>query len=104
MKAVAELRSIEETELKEETYENNVCKESDDSVDEEYTEEDMVEVACPVCHEEITFAAGILDDDDAVEVTCPYCGGVVYDNTPELEDEEKNCIKRRVAAKRKHRR
>lgn len=74
------------TDLEEDIYENT---EEDyiDAVAEEYTEEDMVEVACPVCHEEVTFEAEILDDDDAVEVTCPYCGGIVYDNTLKLEEE-----------------
>ena len=73
------INGTEETDLKADTYENHANKEDNDSEGEGYT--DMVEVACPICHEEVTFEARILDEDDPVKVTCPHCGGVVYDNT-----------------------
>ena len=78
------------TDLEDEVYED-VNDEGDLDEVEDYNEitdeDDFVEVACPVCHEEVTFEADILDDDDAIEVTCPYCNGIVYDNTLALEDE-----------------
>lgn len=59
-----------------------------DEFEEEEGLDDMVEVECPVCHEEVTFESELLDEDDELEVTCPNCGGVVYDNTLEFVDED----------------
>ncbi|WP_371369470.1 hypothetical protein SRRS_26250 [Sporomusa rhizae] len=70
------------TDLEEEIYEEEYDIDDDDEdMYEEVFEDDMVEVACPECHELVTFESDILDDDEAIEVTCPYCGGVVYDNS-----------------------
>ena len=82
------------TDLEDEVYADEYDEEEpDDTVEYEIIaddaiDEDFVEVACPVCHEEVTFEADILDDEDAVEVTCPYCGGTVYDNTLAFEEKE----------------
>ncbi len=75
------VESIDEdlTDLEDQIYEEFDYEEDEDNYDE--TDDNMVEVACPACHELVTFESGILDDDDDIEVTCPYCGGVVYDNT-----------------------
>ncbi|HWR44919.1 CD1247 N-terminal domain-containing protein [Sporomusa sp.] len=76
------VESIDEdlTDLEEQIYEEDLDDDEyeDDLFDD--VEDDMVEVACPDCHELVTFESDILDDDDDIEVTCPYCGGVVYDN------------------------
>ncbi|HWR09952.1 CD1247 N-terminal domain-containing protein [Sporomusa sp.] len=80
------VESIDEdlTDLEEQIYEEDLDDDEydDDLYDEvdEVDEDDMVEVACPECHELVTFESNILDDEDDIEVTCPYCGGVVYDN------------------------
>ena len=82
------------TDLEDEVYADEYDEEEPDDTDEyeiiadDAIDEDFVEVACPVCHEEVTFEADILDDEDAVEVTCPYCGGTVYDNTLAFEEKE----------------
>lgn len=91
------VESIDEdlTDLEEEVYEE-VFDDDDDYDDEMYAdtfEDDMVEVACPACHELVTFESAILDDDEDIEVTCPYCGGVVYDNTLDIVAEQSHNIK-----------
>lgn len=68
------------TDLEEEIYEDTYSEEMAE-------EEEFVEVQCPACHEAVTFESDILSEADAIEVTCPYCGGVVYDNTQEIEDD-----------------
>ena len=84
------VESIDEdlTDLEEEVYEEDFDNEDDDDYDDEMYEDvfedDMVEVACPDCHELVTFESEILDDVEDIEVTCPYCGGVVYDNTLDI--------------------
>ena len=50
-------------------------------------DDDMVDVECPNCHEQVCFDASILYDDDLIEVTCPNCGAVVFVNDEE-DDEE----------------
>lgn len=57
---------------------------------EEDDEDDMVDVECPNCHEQVCFDASILYDDDLIEVTCPNCGAVVFvnDEEDEIETEE----------------
>lgn len=87
------VESIDEdlTDLEEQVYEDYDSDEDDDYDDdmyEEVFEDDMVEVACPDCHELVTFESGILDEDDDIEVTCPYCGGVVYDNTLDISSDD----------------
>lgn len=74
------------TDLEDEVYADEYEEAEPDEVDEyeiiaDDHNEEFVEVACPVCLEEVTFESSILDDEDPVEVTCPYCGGTVYDNT-----------------------
>ncbi|WP_425061167.1 hypothetical protein SCACP_19470 [Sporomusa carbonis] len=82
------VESIDEdlTDLEEQIYEEDFDSDEDenDNIYEESYDDDMVEVACPSCHELVTFESDILDDDDDIEVTCPYCGGVVYDNTLDI--------------------
>jgi len=51
-----------------------------DEEDEEFDEDDMVDVECPNCHEQVCFDASILYDDDLIEVTCPNCDAVVFVN------------------------
>ena len=55
-------------------------------------DDDMVDVECPNCHEQVCFDSSILYDDDLIEVTCPNCGAVVFVNDEEdeieLNDEE----------------
>ena len=68
------------TELEENFYQDDVS--DNDASDND----DWVEVACPVCHEVVTFESDLLDEDDALEITCPSCGGVIYDNTLEAEN------------------
>lgn len=92
------VESIDEdlTDLEEEVYEEVFDSDDDDYDDEMYDgafEDDMVEVACPDCHELVTFESAILDDDEDIEVTCPYCGGVVYDNTVDIVAEQSHNIK-----------
>jgi Uncharacterized conserved protein len=87
------VESIDEdlTDLEEEIYED---------IDDDYSEgdfsedidDDMVEMACPDCHEIVTFESGILDEDDDIEVTCPYCGSIVYDNTLDITDNDSHDI------------
>ena len=79
------VESIDEdlTDLEEQIYEEFDIAEDDDGYEEDF-DDDMVEVACPDCHELVTFESGILDDNDDIEVTCPYCGGIVYDNTLDI--------------------
>ncbi|WP_371370773.1 CD1247 N-terminal domain-containing protein [Sporomusa aerivorans] len=91
------VESIDEdlTDLEEEVYEE-VFDDDDDYDDEMYADtfdDDMVEVACPDCHELVTFESEILDEDEDIEVTCPYCGGVVYDNTLDTLAEHTHNIK-----------
>lgn len=80
------------TELEDEVYEVDYEDLDEDSDFDEYVDEldddDIVEVACPVCHEDVTFEADLLDEDDPLEVTCPHCGGVVYDNTLAFDDDD----------------
>ncbi|VBB06013.1 Hypothetical protein LUCI_1224 [Lucifera butyrica] len=70
------------TDLENEVYD-------EESYDEEAydssSDEDLIEVNCPVCHETVTFDADLLNEAEALEVTCPSCGGVVYDNTQGFE-------------------
>ncbi|SDF10267.1 CD1247 N-terminal domain-containing protein [Sporolituus thermophilus] len=66
------------TDLEDEVYDVEMIDEDDD----------LVEIECPVCHEDVTFEADLLDEDDPVEVTCPHCGGIVYDNTLDFADDE----------------
>jgi DNA-directed RNA polymerase subunit delta len=82
------VESIDEdlTDLEEQIYEDFDSDDEDDDNDgyEEDFEDDMVEVACPDCHERVTFEADILNDNEDIEVTCPYCGSIVYDNTMDI--------------------
>lgn len=77
------VESIDEdlTDLEDQIYEEDA---DDDGYDDDdlygEADDDMVEMACPACHEMVTFESSILDDEEDIEVTCPYCGGVVYDN------------------------
>ena len=57
-------------------------------IDDEDEDDDMVDVECPNCHEQVCFDSSILYDDDLIEVTCPNCGAVVFVNDEEDEEEE----------------
>lgn len=59
----------------------------EDEVFGEEEDEDVVDVECPNCHEQVCFDSSILYDEDLIEVTCPNCGAVVFTND-EDEDEE----------------
>lgn len=65
------------TELEGEIYDD------DDTASED---EDLVEVECPKCHDQVAFESDVLQDADEVEVTCPSCGTVVYESVPEPDD------------------
>lgn len=83
------VESIDEdlTDLEEQIYEEDFDQDDDEYEDDVYDEAyegDIVEVACPSCHELVTFESDILEEDDDIEVTCPYCGGVVYDNALDI--------------------
>lgn len=56
--------------------------------EEDDEDDDMVDVECPNCHEQVCFDASILYDDDLIEVTCPNCGAVVFVNGEEDEEDE----------------
>lgn len=60
--------------------------------EDEDEDDDMVDVECPNCHEQVCFDASILYDDDLIEVTCPNCGAVVFvnDEEDEVEVEEED--------------
>ncbi|BBB92905.1 MAG TPA: AraC family transcriptional regulator [Methylomusa anaerophila] len=90
------VESIDEdlTGLEEQLYDEDCdgVDEVDDDTDDEayddeaYDDDDMVEMACPSCHELVTFESNILDEEEDIEVTCPYCGQVVYDNALDIAD------------------
>lgn len=40
--------------------------------------EEIVELECAQCGEELFFNAEILDDEDTIEIICPTCQEVVY--------------------------
>ncbi|KUG05028.1 hypothetical protein ASZ90_017517 [hydrocarbon metagenome] len=46
----------------------------------ESNDQDVVEVRCLQCGEQLYFETSILDDDDVLEITCPNCNTVVYVN------------------------
>lgn len=56
-----------------------------------YDDEDLIEVECQHCGEELVFDADILEDDDVIEVICPNCNEVVYINDGSF-DYEPACI------------
>ncbi|HOQ09065.1 MAG TPA: AraC family transcriptional regulator [Syntrophomonadaceae bacterium] len=56
-----------------------------------YDDEDLIEVECQHCGEELVFDADILEDDDVIEVICPNCNEVVYVNDGSF-DYEPACI------------
>ena len=72
---------VEDTEDYLESIDSDLADVEDDEDD------DMVDVECPNCHEQVCFDASILYDDDLIEVTCPNCGAVVFVNDEE-DDEE----------------
>ncbi len=45
-----------------------------------HCEDDLIELDCPHCGEELYFEADLLDDDDIIEITCPNCDEVVFVN------------------------
>jgi len=56
-----------------------------------YDDEDLIEVECQNCGEELVFDSDIMDDDDVIEVICPNCNEVVYVNDGSF-DYEPACI------------
>ena len=59
--------------------------------EEEGGEDDMVDVECPNCHEQVCFDSAILYDDDLIEVTCPNCNAVVFVNDGSCDGCECEC-------------
>ena len=52
--------------------------------DEEFDDEEIYEVKCPTCGEEICIDAGMLDEG---KMTCPSCGELLeFDFDPEQEE------------------
>lgn len=48
--------------------------------------DDMVQMECPECGEEVEFEEDFLYDDD-VQITCPSCGATVYDSA-DMDDDD----------------
>lgn len=71
-----------------ETIDEDLTELEEDVYEDDVTDDDVIEVECPSCHETITFEADLLNEDDVVEVTCPNCGDVVYENTIEFAEED----------------
>lgn len=59
--------------------EENIFYDEDFGYDDE-DEEDIIELKCGNCGEELYFNADILDDDDTIEIVCPRCNEVVFVN------------------------
>lgn len=85
-------------ELEDSFYEEDdeECCCSDGAADEDYDEEDLVEMTCPECGEVVLFDKDILESDEAIEVICPVCDAVVFDNenmeyTEPVDDKEEDC-------------
>jgi len=68
-----------------ESIDEDIC-DLEDGVfgDEEFPDEDFVEVVCPKCQEIVCFETDIVDDEDLIEVTCPNCDEVVYVNDQDI--------------------
>lgn len=64
-------------------------------------EEDLLEVKCVNCGEQMSFDGSILDDD-VLEITCPNCNTVVYINDGSFDfetyndDEDSSSVNSRV--------
>jgi len=43
-------------------------------------EQDVIEVKCDNCGEELVFDADVMDDEDVIEIICPRCNEVVFVN------------------------
>ena len=79
---------VEDTEDYLESIDSDLADVEDEVFDvDDDEDDDMVDVECPNCHEQVCFDASILYDDDLIEVTCPNCGAVVFVNDEE-DDEE----------------
>ncbi|MGI6361900.1 MAG: CD1247 N-terminal domain-containing protein [Bacillota bacterium] len=57
--------------------------------DDDLLEDDLVDVTCPECGEDVLFDEDIIYTDDLVEVVCPACGAVVFVN--DEQDDELLC-------------
>lgn len=66
----------------------NTVKEYIESIDDDLFEleenlkkdQDVIEVKCDNCGEELVFDADLMDDEDVIEIICPRCNEVVFVN------------------------
>jgi phage FluMu protein Com len=81
------LEDISDT-LTEVRSELNMVREYIESVDDDLfvleenikKEQDVIEVKCDNCGEELVFDADVVDDEDVIEIICPRCNEVVFVN------------------------
>ena len=64
-------------------------------IEEEYDDDEIIEVECPECGETVCFFDTMLDEEEeaeVVEILCPKCDAVVYTFERDLiiEDEEED--------------
>lgn len=60
----------------------------DDSYYDE--DDDVIEVKCANCGEELYFEADLLEDEDVIEIICPECNEVVFINDGSFDFEHAN--------------
>lgn len=90
--------NVQQQEL--ETYMTTIDEDLSDLEEDFYEEfdvhgdQDFVEMQCPSCHEEVSFASALLDEEDSLEVTCPHCGAVVYEHDGDAREEERHAHRR----------
>lgn len=66
----------------------NTVREYIESIDDDLFEleenfkkdQDVIEVKCDNCGEELVFDADLLEDEDVIEIICPRCNEVVFVN------------------------
>ncbi len=72
----------------------------------ETDDQDIVELKCLNCGEQLYFETCILDDEDVLEITCPNCNTVVYINDGSFDfetyDEEDFSSRERANEKSSH--
>lgn len=62
-------------------------EEDSDFYDED---DDVIEISCSRCGEELYFDADLLDDEDVIEIVCPECNEVVFINDGSFDFEHAN--------------
>ncbi len=49
-------------------------------LEESLFEDELIELSCQHCGEELFFESDILDDEETIEIICPSCNEVVFIN------------------------